>query len=237
MQSNEKRKGTRFLFFFLPSFDFSPLKAKAKDSLLAWCEQIASCRDFIRVIVTERRKARASSTNSNKLFSLLFLKLLDFRSLKRNISSEGHDSKESKKQWAHHQVKKTSLLKQMDLTKRIWRNLLITLHGQALANCPNLHQPVPQAGPNHQSAIIYIDVMRCWTRKDAYTNYQTQRKEPDSTFYSAKSKSCHKNIAHLLAPWTCAPRHAFRTSVPPIVETTFGFHIEELRNPSIKTKQ
>lgn len=85
-------------FPFLPSFDFCPFKAKDKDSLIACCEEIVSCRDFIRVTVAEHRKARASSANSNKLVSLLSLMLLDFKSLKRNISSEGHDSKDSEEQ-------------------------------------------------------------------------------------------------------------------------------------------
>jgi len=157
MQSNEKRKGTRFLFF-LPSFDFSPLKAKAKDSLLAWCEQIASCRDFIRVIVTERRKARASSTNSNKLFSLLFLKLLDFRSLKRNISSEGHDSKESKKQWAHHQVKKHHYWNKMDLTKA---NLTQPSDNSSWSSACKLPKSPPARTPSRTKSSISYNIHRC----------------------------------------------------------------------------
>lgn len=145
-------------FPFLPSFDFCPFKAKDKDSLLACCEEIVSCRDFIRVTVAEHRKARASSTNSNKLVSLLSLMLLDFKSLKRNISSEGHDSKDSEEQWVNNQLK--SITAEMNWTlkgnvNQICRNLLITLHGQVLANYPNPHQPVLQAEPNHQSAIIY----------------------------------------------------------------------------------
>lgn len=176
VQGNAKGIGKRIPF--LPSFDFCPLKAKAKDSLLAWCEEIASCRDFIRVTVTERRKARASSTNTNKLFSLLFLKLLDFKSLKRNISSEGHDSNDSKNQWAHGQVQK-NITTETEWTLREWilRNLPITLHGQALANCLNPHQPVHQAGPNHQSATIYMDVMRCWIGKDAYINLSDTKEQ------------------------------------------------------------
>jgi hypothetical protein len=30
--------------------------------------------------------------------------------------------------------------------------------------------------------------------------------------------------------------HAFQTSVPPVVAPTFGFHIAELWNPSVKIK-
>jgi len=85
---------------------------------------------------------------------------------------------------------------------QIYRNLLITLHGQVLANYPNPHQPVLQAEPNHQSAIIYIDIMRNmpeWKRSIEKFSYQTQRKEPGSTVYSKKSESCHKNT-HLSAP-------------------------------------
>lgn len=229
-------------FPFLPSFDFCPFKAKDKDSLLACCEEIVSCRDFIRVTVAEHRKARASSTNSNKLVSLLSLMLLDFKSLKRNISSEGHDSKDSEEQWVNNQLK--SITAEMNWTlkgsvNQICHNLLITLHGQVLANYPNPHQPVLQAEPNHQSAIIYIDIMRNmleWKRSIEKFSYQTQRKEPGSTVYSKKSESCHKNIAHLSAPWTWAPMHAFQTSVPPVVAPTFGFHIAELWNPSVKIK-
>lgn len=237
VQSNAKGIGKRFPF--LPSFDFCPLKANAKDSLLAWCEEIASCRDFIRVTVTERRKARASSTNTNKLFSLLFLKLLEFKSLKRNISSEGHDSNDSKNQWAHGQVqKKHHYWNTMDLTKV---NFTQPSDNSSWSSACKLPKSPPARTPSRTKSSISYNIHGCnemldWKRC-IHKFIRHKGTKPDSTFYSEKSESCHKSIAHLSAPWTFPPIHAYQTSVPPIVAPTFGFHIEGRQNPSIKTKQ
>jgi len=143
-------------FPFLPSFDFCPFKSKDKDSLLACCEEIVSCRDFIRVTVAEHRKARASSTNSNKPVSLLSLMLFDFKSLKRNISSEGHDSKDSEEQWVNNQLK--SITAEMNWTLK--GNVNQPSNNSSWSSACKLSKSPPARTPSRTKSSISYNIHR-----------------------------------------------------------------------------